>query len=309
MNFQHLKYAVEVERSGSITQAAENLFMGQPNLSKAIRELESNVGITIFERSPKGVVPTKKGLVFLGYAKAILRQVDEMETLYRPGGDDDISLRLSAPRASYIAYAFTRFVNGLAPELNLDISFKETNSVAAINDVAQGDSRLAIIRFQADQEEYFVRFLEDKGLVMQSIWEFQYLALMSRDNPLGRQDAIRYADLSDGVEILHGDIMVPFQPVTDLLSAQPNLRAKKRIYVYERGSQFDLLASVPSAYMWVSALPEPVLTRYGLVQRRCQDADQKFSDALIFPRNAKFTPLDEAFISEVKAVQQCLEGR
>lgn len=53
MNLQHLKYVVEVEKTGSITQAAQNLYMGQPNLSKAIRELEKNLGIVLFKRTSK----------------------------------------------------------------------------------------------------------------------------------------------------------------------------------------------------------------------------------------------------------------
>ena len=65
MNTLHLKYAVEVERTGSISRAAENLFMGQPNLSKAIRELEETTGITIFKRTSKGVLPTPKLKAFL----------------------------------------------------------------------------------------------------------------------------------------------------------------------------------------------------------------------------------------------------
>ena len=61
MNLTHLKYAVEVEKTGSITRAADNLFMGQPNLSKAIKELEQQVGIAIFRRTSRGVAPTRKG--------------------------------------------------------------------------------------------------------------------------------------------------------------------------------------------------------------------------------------------------------
>jgi biotin operon repressor len=83
MNIQHLKYAVKVGKTGSITQVADNLYMGQPNLSKAIRELKSSMGIAIFKRTGKGVVPTKKGQEFLGYARSILSQIEEMESLYK----------------------------------------------------------------------------------------------------------------------------------------------------------------------------------------------------------------------------------
>ncbi len=82
MNLQHIKYAVEVQKTGSITQAAENLYMGQPNLSKAIRELEKSLGIVIFKRTSKGVLPTAQGEEFLRYAKSILDQVQRIEDLY-----------------------------------------------------------------------------------------------------------------------------------------------------------------------------------------------------------------------------------
>ena len=66
MNTLHFKYAVEVEKTGSISQAAENLFMAQPNLSKSIKELEDTLGIGVFERTSKGVIPTIQGKEFLG---------------------------------------------------------------------------------------------------------------------------------------------------------------------------------------------------------------------------------------------------
>ena len=83
MNLVHLKYAVEVARCGSINKAAENLYMGQPNLSRAIKELENSLGITIFQRSSKGMVLTPEGEGFIAYAQKILRQVDEIEELYK----------------------------------------------------------------------------------------------------------------------------------------------------------------------------------------------------------------------------------
>ena len=82
MNTQHFRYALEVEKTGSITQAAENLFMGQPNLSKAIKELETELGITIFKRTSTGVAVTSAGREFLLYAKSILSKINEIEEIY-----------------------------------------------------------------------------------------------------------------------------------------------------------------------------------------------------------------------------------
>ena len=81
MNLSYLKYAVEVEKTGSITKAAQNFYMNQPHLSKIIRELERDLGCDIFDRTSRGMVPTKKGEEFLRYAKAILVQEEQIEAL------------------------------------------------------------------------------------------------------------------------------------------------------------------------------------------------------------------------------------
>ena len=82
-NILHLKYAVEIEKTGSITKAAENLYMGQPNLSRAIKELEDNLNITIFNRNSKGITITPEGEEFLQYARRIISQVEEVEEIYK----------------------------------------------------------------------------------------------------------------------------------------------------------------------------------------------------------------------------------
>ncbi|MDE7194471.1 MAG: LysR family transcriptional regulator, partial [Oscillospiraceae bacterium] len=85
MNILHLKYAVEVEKTRSISKAAENLYMGQPNLSRAIKELEESLGITVFKRTTKGISITPDGEEFLRRARRIVSQVEEMEDIYRNG--------------------------------------------------------------------------------------------------------------------------------------------------------------------------------------------------------------------------------
>ncbi len=109
MNLMHLKYAAEIAKTGSLNKAAESLYMGQPNLSRAIKELEANLGSTIFERSPKGMVLTQDGEVFLGYANRILSQIDEIESIYKSNGPSKQKFSISVPRAGYISDAFVRF--------------------------------------------------------------------------------------------------------------------------------------------------------------------------------------------------------
>jgi DNA-binding transcriptional LysR family regulator len=189
MNTQHLKYAVEVERTCSITQAAENLYMGQPSLSKAIKELEDSLGYIIFERTSKGVTPTPKGMEFLAYAKNILVQLDKMEALSDLVNTDSQNFSITIPRGSYISDAITRFVAELDDTKDINVNVHETNSFQVINNITDGPFSLGIIRYQAEYENYFMDYLTDKQLRYEPLWEYEHLALMSVNHPLAHNES------------------------------------------------------------------------------------------------------------------------
>ena len=109
MNLLYLKYAVEVAACGSINKAAEKLYIDQPNLSRSIKELESSLGVTIFERSARGMRPTPDGEAFLIYAKTILNQVNTLESMFKKTAAPKKRFSVSVPRAGYISAAFTEF--------------------------------------------------------------------------------------------------------------------------------------------------------------------------------------------------------
>ncbi len=299
MNIMHLKYAIEVAKTGSITQAAENLFMGQPNLSKAIKELEENLGVTLFKRTSKGIIPTQKGEEFLVYAKRILTQIDELETIYKSPHNDKQSFSISIPRGSYMAYGFTNFVKRLHRGKEIEIRYNETNSVEAISNITQSNYNLAIIRFRDVFEPYFTSLLREKEFKSQLVWEFKYIAVMSKDSPLAKKSVLTIADFADSVEILHGDTAVPSLPTLEAKRMENIEHSNKRIYVVERGSQFELLSAIPDTFMWVSPIPQRMLDRYGLIQRHVSDADYTYKDLLVHQRSYRLTELDRMYIEEL----------
>lgn len=294
MNILHLRYAVEVEKTGSITQAADNLYMGQPNLSKAIKDLEASIGISIFKRSSKGVVPTKKGKEFLSYSKNILSQIDEMESRYKPEEQGKHSLKISVPRASYITHAFSRFFNMLDDTKEIEINFREANSMKAINNVIEGESSIGIIRYQTAQEKYFLKLLNEKDIAFEELWEFEYLVLMSKEHPLAFSRELPRQELSKYIEIVHGDFSAQLEQEE---------HTGRRICIYECGSQFDLLRQIPAAYMWDSPIPEELLDMYNLVHRKCDGASSKYKDLLIRSKKYKLSDADECFIKELYKVK------
>ncbi len=305
LSIMHLRYAAEVAKRGSIRQAAEALYMGQPNLSKAIRELESTVGIQIFERSPKGVQVTEKGKEFLEFARSILDQLAELEKLYTPREREVPKLNISVPRASYIAYAFTNFINKLPPDRIYEMDFRETNSMQAIDNILDSHYNLGIIRYGVKYAENFRQLLAEKNLESKLIWEYRYVILCARNSPLAQCEKITHKVLADYIEVAHGDLTTP-----NSRQRTPERPAEKiensKIYVYERGSQFDLLSRSKRTYMWVSPVTQEQLDRYGLVQKKCAEETALYQDVVIFPKGYKFNELDMLFFNEVFSVKEKL---
>ncbi len=296
MNILHLKYAVEVARAGSINRAADALYMGQPNLSRAIKELEGTLGITIFDRSSRGMVPTPEGERFLVYAEKILREIDEIESIYREGAAPRQRFSISVPRASYISEAFAAFSKSIdnAPA---EIFYMETNSMQAIDNILRADYRLGIIRYATEYDQYFHTMLTEKGLAFETVSEFAYQPVMHRDHPLAKKEPLCSADFSPYVEIAHADPYVPSLPVSELKKNLLSPDIERRIFVFERAGQFDLLSENRETFMWCSPVPQITLDRYGLVQRVCPDNTRLHRDVLIRKNSYPLTALDRRFLS------------
>ena len=295
MNTQYFRYALEVEKTGSITQAASNLFMSQPTLSKAIKDMEETIGFPIFKRTSKGVVPTYRGAEFLSYARKIASQVQTMErALLR----EDTSLQLfslAISRVSYITKAVSEYVSTFDGGTDMQIDILETNSMSVINAVADGRFVLGIMRCREEDREYFLKNLAEKDLQYEPVWRSDYVALMRGDHPLAQREALTVEDFLPYVEVVFGDETVPYIRTSEARVVSGNMQNKKRVCVYDRATQFDLLRSNPLAYMWASPIPEEILQNNGLIQRKCA-ATGKFEDFLIYRSGYHFSRLDHAFV-------------
>ena len=298
MNILHMKYAVEVARLGSLSRAAESLLTAQPNVSRSIKELEADLGISIFSRSAKGMILTPEGEEFIGYAKSILKQIDDVELLYKQGSPKKQRFSISVPRACYISDAFAEFSKSIGSD-PAEIFYKETNSQRTINNVLNNDYKLGIIRYAENYDKYFKDMLEEKGLVYELVSEFSYVLLMSRENPLAKKEEITFADLTPYVEIAHADPYVPSMPLSKVVKEELPDDIDRRIFIFERASQFDLLSENPETFMWVSPAPDRMLDRYSLVQKRCVDNKKVYKDVLIYRDGYRLSRLDKQFITEL----------
>ena len=298
MNVIHMKYAVEVARAGSINKASELLLVAQPNVSRSIKELEADLGITIFSRTSKGMVLTPEGEEFMGYAKTILRQLDEIEAMYKTGIPAKQTFSVSVPRASYIADAFARFSNCIGKD-SAEIYYHETNSSRAIKNILEHNYNLGIIRYASHFDSYFKSLLDEKGLQYELVAEFKYVLIMNENHPLAQKREIRYRDLEPFIEISHADPYVPSLPAATVLKEEHAVNCSRNIYVFERGGQFNLLARNPETFMWVSPLPDELISGLGLVQKECPENDKLYRDMLIHRKDYRLSRLDKEFVTEL----------
>ena len=296
MNILHIKYAVEVARLGSLNKAAEALLIAQPNISRSIKDLEADLGITIFNRSSKGMVLTPEGEEFINYAQSILKQIDEVEKIYKQGSPKRQKFSISVPRACYISDAFAEFSKSISRD-PAEIFYKETNSRRTINNVLNNDYKMGIIRYAENYDKFFKSMLEEKGLAYEMIAEFTYSLIISKDNPLAQKEVITFDDLKPFIEIAHADPYVPSLPLSKVVKEELPDNIDRRIFIFERASQFDLLSENSETFMWVSPASKKVLDRYGLVQRKCVDNKKIYKDVLIYREGYKLSKLDKQFIT------------
>ena len=298
MNLLHMKHALEVAKAGSLSKAAEVLLIAAPNISRSIKELEADLGITIFDRTQNGMKLTPEGEEFLEFAKSILGQIDQVENYYKKGHPKKQTFSISVPRASYICEAFAEFSKSLSKDA-AEIFYKETNSQRTINNMLNHDYKLGIVRYAENYDMYFKTMLEEKGFTYELITEFTYKIIMSKDSPLAKLDTISSDDLVDYIEIAHADPYVPSMPISKVVKEELSDDIDRRIFVFERTSQFELLSRNLETFMWVSPIPKSLLERYDLVQKECSENRKIYKDLLIYKNGYKLSKLDRQFITEL----------
>ena len=153
MNLLQLKYVLAIHKEGSISKAAQSLFRAQPNLSSALRELEEELNIVIFRRTPTGVELTPDGEELIAYASNVLSQVEKMHQISKNPTTKTVSLGISVSRASYCAQALSEWMNqNIAGDVPLSLYFHETNTDRVIEQVFTAESSFGIIQISSFYE-------------------------------------------------------------------------------------------------------------------------------------------------------------
>jgi len=196
MTLQQLRYVIEVAKTGSMNVAAKQLFVSQPSLSMAIRELENDVHISIFERTTKGVVITAEGEEFLGYARQIINQVELLEDKYIEAGQIKKKFGVSAQHYSFAVKAFVEMVKGFDMD-KYEFAIREARTHDVIHDVVTGKSEIGILYTNDFNEKVLNKIFKDNQLEFVHLFTCEGYAYLWKNHPLAGKKVIDLEELQD----------------------------------------------------------------------------------------------------------------
>lgn len=196
MTLQQLRYVIEVSRTLNITQAADALFVSQPNLTKAINELEKEMHVKIFNRTNKGVTITRDGDVFLAYARQVLEQAEYMEEVYKGDNIRNPEFSVSCQHYSFAVEAMIDTINAFAAD-EYSFTLRETQTHEIIDDVRDLRSELGIIYMSSGNEEIMSNILKKNNLEFTELFTARPHVFLSHKHPLAKHMSLKMEELQE----------------------------------------------------------------------------------------------------------------
>ena len=195
MTLQQLNYAIVISETGSMNKAAEQLYITQPSLTNSIKELEKEIGITIFNRSGKGVSLTADGMEFITYARQVYQQYETLQEKYS-GGNIKRKFGVSAQHYSFAVSAFVDLIRTFGNK-NYDFTLRETETYEIIEDVSNFRSEVGILYLSHENEAVISKIIEKSGLIFDELFTAKPHIFISSHHPLAKNEVVYPQELKE----------------------------------------------------------------------------------------------------------------
>ena len=261
MRIQQLLYVKEIARCRSMNKAAVNLYISQPSLSEAVQELEKEFGITIFERSRRGVSLTIDGIEFLQFTEKIIEDMDELRNHYLLKKDiNRFYLQVSCQHYAFVVDAFIHFLNHIDRQ-QYSISLKETETITALEDVYFKKSAFCIIVITEENQRYIQQILDKWNLQFYKLISVIPHIFISKAHPLAHQKEVTPEELQPYPLIMFAQANTSINLTCEELFTLKN--HDKIIYSHDRGTTNNIIANtncfnIGTGYLIPSIIPENI---------------------------------------------------
>lgn len=295
MTLQQLKYVVTVADKGTISSAAKELFISQPSLTNAIKELEEEMQITIFNRTNKGIIVSNEGNEFLAYARQVLEQFNLLEEKF-------LNVKKQSPRFSVSTQHYSFAVNAFVDVIrefggnNYDFTIRETQTYEIIDDVSRLKSEIGILYTSSKNEEVIMKIIKQNGLVFEKLFIAKPHVFISSKHPLAKFDIITLEDLEEYpyLSFEQGDYN-SFYFSEEILST---LDRNKNIKVRDRATLFNLAIGL-NGYTVSSGVISKELNGENIIARPLK-VDEYMCIGTIVQKNMSLSRYGKAYMEFLK---------
>ncbi|WP_057490935.1 LysR family transcriptional regulator [Streptococcus orisasini] len=238
MRIQQLHYIIKIVETGSMNEAAKQLFITQPSLSNAVRDLEREMGIEIFIRNPKGITLTKDGVEFLSYARQVVEQTALLEERYKSQGHTRELFSVSAQHYAFVVNAFVSLLKE-TDMTRYELFLRETRTYEIIDDVKNFRSEIGVLFLNSYNQDVLTKMFDDNHLTYTNLFKAHPHIFVSKSNPLADRKIVSMSDLEDFPYLSYDQgIHNSFYFSEEIMS---QISHKKSIVVSDRATLFNLM--------------------------------------------------------------------
>ena len=241
MTLQQMRYFIEIVKYGSINEAAKNLFLAQPSLSSAVREMERELGFKLFIRNNRGIALSAKGTEFLGYAKQVTEQMELLEMRYLEKKPSRQVFSVSTQHYSFAVNAFVNMIKKKGYD-EYEFALRESRTYEIIQDVKLLKSEIGIVYLSGFNSKVFDKLFRENNLIFNPLFVAEPHIFVSRKNPLSKKKSVSIDDLSQYPYLAFEQGQNnSFYFSEEILST---VFRKKSILVSDRATLFNLLIGI-----------------------------------------------------------------
>ena len=295
MTLQQLKYIVTVAETGNITEAARRLFISQPSLTNAIRELETEMQITIFKRTNKGVTISDEGDMFLSYARQILEQASLLEEKFKNTDKQSPRFSVSCQHYSFAVNAFVDVIREFDAK-KYDFTLRETQTYEIIEDVSRLKSEIGILYTSSKNEEIILKLIKQNGLKFEELFVAKPHVFICANHPLADREVLDLKDLEEYpyLSFEQGEYN-SFYFSEEILST---LDRNKNIKVRDRATLFNLVIGL-NGYTVSSGVISRELNGENIIAKPLQ-VDEYMRIGIITQKNMPLSRYGQAYVEALK---------
>lgn len=295
MTLQQLKYAIAVAEKETISEAAKELFISQPSLTNAIKELENELHITIFNRTNKGIAVSNEGAEFLGYARQVIEQSSLLEERYLSKKPSKQHFSVSSQHYAFSVNAFVDLVKQYGFE-EYEFILRETRTYEIIEDVKTLKSEIGVLYLNEFNEKVMRKLIKENDLIYEELFVARPHVFLSAKHPLTKKQSVTLEDLENypHISFEQGDYN-SFYFSEEILST---LDRKKKIKVSDRATLFNLVIGL-NAYTITTGVISEELNGKDIVAIPLE-ADEAIRVGTIRHKNVALSRLGEIYMKALK---------